>query len=225
MEISGLVHVSSFHAHLQKPLKEKLDENRPLIESYNHPPYNYSKAMGEKIVLNAMKEGLKAIIMTPAGMIGPYDYQPSHFGTTIVNMATQKMPFIVNAGLNWVDTRDVSEAMIQAVNRRRFGEKYIVSGHWQSLKTIASQISSFMGNKSSQIIFPLSFAKNIAYLIEPFNKMRYKRPLFTPIALKELESNPYLDYSKASKELDYLPRPFSTTIVDTLKWFSSAGYI
>jgi nucleoside-diphosphate-sugar epimerase len=102
--VKRLVHTSSFHAQKQEPLDEILDESRPLIDSGSSPPYNRSKAEGERIVQTAVLDGLDAVIITPAGMIGPYDFQPSHFGATLLAMAQGKLPVIVDAGLDWVDT-------------------------------------------------------------------------------------------------------------------------
>ena len=127
--VKRLVHTSSFHAHKQEPLKEPLDESRPLLDAGSYPPYNHSKAEGERIVRAGIAKGLDAVIINPTGMLGPTDFQPSHFGTTILSMARGKLPALVNAGLNWVDIRDVADGMINACEHAEAGSKYILSGH------------------------------------------------------------------------------------------------
>ena len=46
--VSRLVHFSSIHALEQEPLAAAVDETRPLVTSKNHPPYDISKAAGER---------------------------------------------------------------------------------------------------------------------------------------------------------------------------------
>ena len=221
--VKRLVHTSSFHAHIQEPIDKTLDESRPLINSYNSPPYNRSKAEGERIVKKAVLNGLDAIIITPAGMIGPYDYQPSHFGATLLAMAQGKLPVIIDAGLDWVDTRDVADAMIRACEHAKSGEKYILGGHWANLTDIARQVSRITRTSPPKIVLPLWLAKPSAPLVLALDRIRRKRPLFTSISIKELESNRDLSHVKASKELGYEPRPLQDTITDTIDWFKVNG--
>jgi dihydroflavonol-4-reductase len=157
-------------------------------------------------------------------MIGPYDFQPSYFGATIIAAAQGKLPALVDAGLNWVDTRDVSKGMIHAGERAKAGDKYILSGHWANLKDIVKQVSQFSGHNLPRVL-PLWMAKASAPLVSTLDQIKGKRQLFTPISMKELESNKYLSHAKASRELGYEPRPLQRTIADTLEWFQSSGFI
>ena len=223
--VKRLVHTSSFHARIQEPLDEPLDEYRPLVDSGNYPPYNLSKAAGEKMVQAAVIKGLDAIIIIPAGMIGPYDFQPSHFGSTLLAMARGKLPVIIDAGLDWVDTRDVADAMINACELAKGGEKYILGGHWANLIDIARQVSRITGTGPPKIVLPLWLAKPSAPLVSALDRIRHKRPLFTSISIKELESNRNISHVKASKELGYEPRPLQDTITDTIDWFKVNGLL
>jgi dihydroflavonol-4-reductase len=68
-------------------------------------------------------------------------------------------------------------------------------------------------------------AKVGAPLATLFDRVRGNRPLFTPISLRELESNPLLSHEKASRELGYQPRPLEQAIADTMGWFRSHGFL
>jgi dihydroflavonol-4-reductase len=220
-----LVHTSSFHAHRQEPLDEPLSETRPLVDSRRFPPYNYSKAEGERVVRQAIAQGLDAIIVSPTGMIGPYDFQPSHFGATLLAMARGKLPVLVNAGLDWVDTRDVAEGMIRACERAGAGEKYFLSGHWVSLTDIAQVVSQVSGRRPPRLAVPLGLARAAAPLAEAFVRLAGKRALFTSISMKELGSNRQVSHERATRELDYEPRPFQATLSDTLNWYRANGLL
>ncbi len=223
--IKKLIHVSSFHAQLQEPLDEVFDETRPLVNSENCPPYNRSKAEGERIVREAVMNGLNTTIITPTGIIGPNDFQPSHFGSTIISLARRKLRILVDAGLDWVDARDVAEGMIKAAEKAGAGEKFILSGHRASLQEIAGYISDYMCQPPPGIILPFYAAKVCAPVISAFDGIRGKRQLFTPISLNELGSCRQISHAKASKVLGYNPRPLVETINDTLDWFIENGYL
>ncbi|MFC1946891.1 NAD-dependent epimerase/dehydratase family protein [Chloroflexota bacterium] len=223
--VRRLVHVSSFHAHVQEPLDEVLDETRPLVDSDKHPPYNRSKAEGERIIQEAILKGLNAIIITPTGIIGPYDFQPSHFGSTVLAIAHRKLRIIVNAGLDWVDARDVSEGMINAAEKADSGDKFILSGNRATLRNIADYITEYMDQSQVRIVLPFYIARLFAPTVSAFDRIQGKRQLFTPISIDELNSNRHLSHEKAGKQLGYKPRPLKETITDTLDWFKENGYL
>ncbi len=223
--VKRLIHVSSFHAHIQDPLDEILDETRPLVDSKNYPPYNYSKAEGERLVLDAINQGLDGVIITPTGIIGPFDLQPSHFGSTIIAIARRQLRILVDAGLDWVDARDVSQGIVSAAINADPGDKFILSGHRIMLRTIADNIAEYMDQSPVRIVLPYPVARFFAPVGSTLDRIQGKRQLFTPIAMNELNSNRHLSHEKASQKLGYEPRPFKETIFDTLNWFRDNGYL
>jgi dihydroflavonol-4-reductase len=223
--VKRLIHTSSFHAHKQEPLDQPMDESRSLLDEGIYPPYDHSKAKGEKIVRDAIEKGLDAIIINPSGMLGPNDFKPSHFGTTILSMANGKTPVLVDAGLSWVDIRDVADGMIKACEKANPGAKYFFSGNWITLQNIAQQVAAITGVKPPRIVLPMWLAKTSAPVATFFDRIRGGRPLFTSISMKELESNPDISHARASKELGYQPRPIEQTIADTVAWFQAHGFL
>ena len=223
--VQRLVHVSSIHAFDQIPLEKELDETRPLVPfDRKHTPYDRSKAEGERAVLVAIEKGLDAVILNPTGVIGPYDYQPSHFGASLLAIARGDLPVNVNAGFDWVDVRDVANGLLAAAEKGKSGAKYLLSGHWADMQLVAKMANQFTGRKRSPILLPLWIAKLSAPLAMGFYGITGQRPLFTGIAMKALESNKMISHAKASRELSYTPRPFQETIYDTLEWFRQNGY-
>jgi dihydroflavonol-4-reductase len=223
--IKRLVHTSTFHALRQYPLNETLDETRPLLDDGYYPPYDRSKAEGDRIVRQAVEEGMDAITIIPTGMIGPFDFKPSHFGAALLEIARGKLPALVNAGLDWVDVRDVAEGMIDACEKAGKGERYILGGHWVHLREIAGQVAAITGKKPRRPVLPLRLAKMCAPAATAIDHLRGKRPLFTTISMTELESNRNISHDKAARELGYRPRRFTETISDTIDWFIQNGML
>ena len=223
--VRRLVHVSSFHAMRQHPLDTPLDESRPLLKNGATPPYDRSKAEGETLVLNAVGNGLDAVIVSPTGMLGPYDFRPSHFGAVLLSLAKGRFPGLVNAGLDWVDVRDVAEGVISAAERARPGEKYLLSGNWASMVDIALRVSLLTGQKPPRLVAPLRLARTLTPLVTCLDRVSGRRPLMTSIALRALESNRNVSHAKATRDLDYQPRNLAETLSDTVDWFGSEGLL
>lgn len=131
----------------------------------------------------------------------------------------------MDAGLNWVDARDMSEGMMAAAEKANPGEKFLLSGHQVTLRTIADYITEYTGQKPLGIVLPYNIARLFAPVVSTFDRIRGKRQLFTPISMDELNSNRCLSHEKARVKLGYEPRPLKTTITDTLEWFRENGYL
>jgi dihydroflavonol-4-reductase len=221
--VKRLVYFSSIHAMVQEPLDTPVDESRPLVESQQAPPYDRSKAAGEIEVRKGIEKGLDAIIINPTGIIGPYDYQPSHFGAALLSIANGKMIALLDAGFDWVDARDVVQGAIQAEKKATNGSKYLLSGHWVSMTDMANMLKEIVGTPIPGFVCSMPLARIGAPFATAYNRILGRRALYTSISLKALNSNHHISHEKATRELGYQPRPFKETLIDTLKWFEQSG--
>jgi dihydroflavonol-4-reductase len=221
--VSRLIHFSSIHALEQRPLDSPVDETRPLVTSEGTPPYDSSKAGGEREILKGIERGLNAVIINPTGVIGPYDYYPSHFGEALLALACGKLPALVNGGFDWVDARDVAYGAMRAEELAPRGSKYLLSGHWASMTDLAFMLKEILEINPPRLTCPLWLADMGAPIATLLAQFSGKRPLFTKVSLAALRGNKKVSHAKASAELGYHPRPLKETIGDTLNWFKSNG--
>jgi len=105
------------------------------------------------------------------------------------------------------------------------GAKYILSGHWVSLHDVAAIVEEATGIPAPGFICPMWLARISAPVICAFDRMVNKRPLYTSVSLRALRENHNISCEKATKELDYHPRPFRETLIDTLRWFEETGQL
>src|SRR5205085_2170560 len=75
--VRRLVHFSSVHALSPHPREDIVDEDRPLYDEERAFPYERSKAMGEREVIEGVARGLDAVIINPTALLGPHDFGPS----------------------------------------------------------------------------------------------------------------------------------------------------
>jgi dihydroflavonol-4-reductase len=223
--VKRLVHFSSIHSLCSEPLDLPIDETRPLIESPGSAPYDLSKAAGERLVRQAVSEGINAVIINPTGVIGPYDYSPSHFGQALIMMAEGSIPMLLEGGFDWVDAKDVAEGAIKAEQLAAPGANYLLSGTWLSVRETADIISQITGRQPPSLTCPVAVANAYAPVVTAISGWTGTRPIFTSVSLKALASNRNISHAKATRELGYEPRPIRETLADTIKWFTDNGFI
>ncbi len=224
--VGRLVHFSSIHAMSQEPFDTPVDEMRSLVDASRSPPYDRSKAAGEREVRKGIEQGLDAVILNPTAVIGPYDFKPSHFGAVLILMALGKLPALVKGGFNWVDVRDIVAAAIRAQEKAPCGAKYLLAGHWASVHEMAKMVEELTGTSASRLVVPTWLARTGAPVLNSLNELTGKRPLYTSASLTALSTcNQNIACDRATSELGYHSRPLRDTLNDTLNWFREAGML
>jgi dihydroflavonol-4-reductase len=223
--VRRLVHFSSIHAFIQESVGKPIDETCPLVEPRNCPPYDRSKAAGEKEVRSGIERGLDAVIISPTAVIGPYDYEPSFLGEALLNLARGKMPALVAGGFDWVDVRDVVEGALTAEEQAPTGAKYLLSGHFASVSDLAVMVEEIIGTPAPKLIMPRWLAYIGAPFMAGFAQLIGKRPLYTSASVRALHSGQDVSHDRAARDFGYQPRPLRQTIIDTFEWFRQSGYL
>jgi len=223
--VRRLVHFSSVHALQNEPWDSPIDEMRPLVEAGRASPYDLSKAMAEKEITRGAELGLDTVIINPSGIIGPHDFKPSHFGAALLALARRKLPALISGGFDWVDARDVSQGALRAEAQAPPGSKYLLSGHWISIRDIAKEVEKICGVPRPRFVAPMWLAILGLPLAPLLFRLGADRSLYSSASLEALRANPLVSHAKATRDLDYRPRPISETLRDTLEWFLAAGHL
>lgn len=218
MNVKRMIHFSSIHAFSQHPHNQVLDETRPLVNQTGFA-YDVSKAAGERAVMEAVKNGFDAVVLSPTAIIGPADHEPSLIGQAVIDLYNRRIPSLVPGGYDWVDVRDVVNGAISAIEKGRTGEKYLLSGHWLSLKDFSLLISTVTGRPTVHTEIPMWVARIGLPFITGYSKLVGIKPLYTSESLTIIsEGSRMISHEKASKELNYHSRPLSETIHDFIAW-------
>lgn len=223
--VKRIIHFSSIHAFIEKPLESELNESRDLSLESN-VSYNRSKALSQNMMTEASSSQLEIIVLNPTAVVGPNDFKPSFLGTALIRFYNGQIPGLVPGGYDWVDVRDVCSAAINAINSGVPGECYLLGGSWQSLKTLTHEIENNGGHKPPLLNLPLWLAQIGAPFLNLHSKIRKKTPLYTSMSLHTLkDSHHKISYEKARLALKYNSRPFAETISDTIQWFRDHHYL
>jgi dihydroflavonol-4-reductase len=227
--VKRMVHVSSVHAFElgdgSKGRGRIVDETSARSRAETCPAYDASKAAGEVEIRKLVDKGLDAVIVHPAGVVGPFDFGPSRMGKVMLSLGNRRMPALLGGGFDWVDVRDVGNGIRAAAEQGRTGESYILSGHFASIPDLAHVANTVTDAGVPKIVMPVGLANFFAPAAEATAKLLRMEPLYTAESLLALRCDVRFDRSKAGADLDYTPRPLLHTVRDTYAWFASQGVL
>ena len=133
--VKRLVYVSSVHAIPEKRWSVQ-KEVRHFSPEEVVGGYAKTKAEATQLVLDAVSEGLDAVVVHPSGIIGPYDSSGNHLVQMITDYIRGKLPACVRGGYDLVDVRDVAAGCIAAAEKGRTGECYILSNRHYEIREV-----------------------------------------------------------------------------------------
>lgn len=217
--VKKFIFLSSIHAFHRFPSHEAINENRQLAISNNEFDYDKSKAFGELVLLDAVKQGLDATIISPTCFIGPYDYCPSLMGAAIYNFFHSKIIYYLKGGFNFIDVRDVAESIITSITKGVAGERYILAGEWLSISQMIDIIISVRKYSATKIKIPNLLAQITAQMNLLKWKLINKYPTYSNQSLSHLSFHRFIDDTKAREVLNHNPRPLYRTFIDIFNWY------
>ena len=224
-KLTKIVHFSSIHAHIPLGQEHTITEKTPYIKEED-VAYDYSKSMGEQLMLQARSYGINVCIVNPTAVIGPFDFSPSLSGKMIIDVYTGKLKSLVKGGFDWVDVRDIAKATVAIVEKDIVNEKFILSGQWMGFKDLGNLICSVKGSRYKGFISPIYLAKIGLPFIALWSKVSGTDPLYNYESLKAIkEGSKINDHANARQLINYYPRPLEETIHDSIKWFEQNNFI
>ncbi len=217
--IKRLVYTSSIHALRRVPHGVLIDESVPFDIEHAISSYDSSKATASLEVLEAVQNGMDAVIVCPTGVIGPYDFRRSDMGQLILDCVENKPMLYVDGAYDFVDVRDVAQGLIMAGEQGRCGQSYILSGERIAVLDIIKIVQEVLGQRLFSLKIPFKLANLTANLTPFVYRLTHIKPRFTSYSLATITSNSFISNAKARLELGYHPRPLRESLADTVRWF------
>lgn len=227
--IKQLIYTSSPSVIFNEYDMENVDETAPYPKKYL-APYPQTKAMAEKMVINAAAKGLNTIIIRPHLIWGPED---NHLIPQIIKRAAKLKK--IGRKDDLVDTiyvDNAADAHILAFqklleNPLLSGNVYFVSqdepvSKWEMANAFldAAGLPPIKGHISAKTAYMAGVLFESVYKF--FNIQ--KEPPMTRFAAKELATSHWFDISKAKKDLGYYPRVSTNQGLERLKqWFAKSN--
>jgi dihydroflavonol-4-reductase len=201
------------------------NEAMPVAEADMIGAYKRSKFLAERAVLELVADGLPAVIVNPAGPVGPRDIKPTPTGKMILDAARGRIPAFVDTGLNVVHVDDVAEGHVLALERGTVGERYILGSENLMLGELLALVAQSVGRRPPTIRLPMGLVWPIAVVAEGIAKVTGIEPMVTRDHAKMARKRMFFSSAKAAAELGYVPRPARVAIADAVAWFRQVGML
>ncbi len=210
--VRRLVHISSVAALGRTAGGGHVNEEKKWEESKVNTHYAKSKYKAEIEVWRGISEGLDAVILNPATILGYGDWHSSSCGIF------KK----IHDGFNWytsgingfVDVEDVSKAAILLMESSISEQRFVVNGdNWGFQRLQDTIADGFNTKRPAKKATP--FLMNIAWRIEKLKSVfTGKNPLLTKESSRVAQSQTYFENAKL---LQALPEFSFTPLEETIK--------
>ncbi|HEX9369413.1 MAG TPA: SDR family oxidoreductase [Roseiflexaceae bacterium] len=219
--VKKVIYTSSNAVIGARPSGEPSDESDPPDARAAQNLYMKSKVLAEQAVLAFLeRSSLAVVLILPGWMFGPSDAAPTSSGQLVLDFLNRRLPGIVEGGGDVVDARDVAQAMINAVERGRSGERYIVSGgEFVRLARILELLEQISGVPAPRRRIPFAVTLAYAWLSEIYSRITGRPVLVTVNSVRTLRYRHVTSSAKARRELGASFRPLAETLHDEVAWF------
>lgn len=208
--VKNLIHISSVSA-LGRKNHAVIDEESKWSEE-NATDYGQSKYQAELEVFRGAEEGLVVSLVSPSVILS--GAQPHRSSATLLDYIWNEKPFFTSGSLNYVDARDVAEAVFRLYKEPQPFEKFILSGGSIPYRDFFSLAAKRFGKKPPSIRLPKAVALMAGVAEELRCLVMGKEPAIT----RQTASMAVLSFSyNSSKVKEALGLEFRS-LAETLDW-------
>ncbi|AFK02844.1 NAD-dependent epimerase/dehydratase [Emticicia oligotrophica DSM 17448] len=187
-----------------------IDEKQKWEDSPLNSNYAKSKFEGELEVWRGEAEGLAVLVVNPSIILGEGDWHKS--STQLFKYVYDENKYYTNGNFNYVDVKDVVEAIFQLTSSNIQGERFILNGGTLTYREFFNKIAANFGKKApSKTLSP--FAIELLWRIEAIRAFITKK---APLITKETAHNSRTKFAykneKIQKAINFSFTPIDETI-------------
>jgi len=186
--------------------------------------YADSKHRAEDEVGRAVKQGLAAVIVNPAVVIGAGDHYMVS-SSMVLEFTRHALPAVPPGGVCMADVEAVVQGHLAAAERGRVGERYILGGENLSYRQITATMAAICGRPAPSRTIPGWLLPPIATGIDIYNRVSRQPPLVSGEQVRLSAYEAYFDSTKAVQELGYPLLPFRDAAQKAYAWYKANGYL
>lgn len=180
-------------------------------------PYTRSKALAERLAMQAAASGFPVVVGCPTMPIGPHDRNLTPPTAMLRHFLGKRFQFYVDFAVNLVDVRDAAAGLILAMERGKVGHRYILGGESIPLKTVLQLVAAISGRRSMLIPVPGRIAEAATAILELIaDHVTHRTPSGTAEGVRIALRARALSIGKAQRELGYAPRSVDSALRETI---------
>ncbi len=195
------------------------NEDSPVSLKDMRGHYKRSKFLAEQAALEFAENGLPLVIVNPTAPVGERDFKPTPTGRIIRDFMAGRMPAFLDTGLNLVDVRDAARGHLQAAEKGRLGERYLLGAENLTLKEIFNRLAAITGRPAPAMKIPYALAFAAGVVSTAWAAVSGVEPRVPLEGVRMARKKMFVDTSKAREELGFAPRPVTAALECAVSWF------
>lgn len=224
LQIPKLLHMSSVAAVGSSFTAQVLNESSSYDIHHLNLGYFETKKQAEDLVVAAAKKNhIHAVCVNPSTIYGFGDARKGSRSNQI-KVARGELGFYTSGGVNVVAAEDVLDGTLQALEKGRNGERYILSSENMTIKVLFEKIAHSAGVRPPHVKMPNWFVHSLGILGDAASSLGVKVGLGRERAYTATMFH-WFDCQKAKNELGYKPRPSDIAIENSVRWMRDHGYL
>lgn len=185
--------------------------------------YQKSKAAAEEEVAKGIAQGLDAVMLNPANVIGRYDWST---WSQFIRLAANRQLFRIPPGRAcYADVGAVVRAHLAAVEKGQTGHNYILGGDEASYAEIVQMVGRLLDQPTNTAVGRPVVLRMAGSVSEWISAITGKEPTISRESAAIVTANIICRSEKASRELDYRPAPVETMLRECIDWMIAENLI
>ncbi|KAJ3290533.1 hypothetical protein HDU79_003148 [Rhizoclosmatium sp. JEL0117] len=230
--IQKLVYTSSASVSFNGQSLEEADETTPYCEKHLDA-YNETKALAEKMVLEANSPSFRVACLRPSAIFGPRDMQcirtmldVARTGKSKVQIGDNSVIFDYTYVDNLADAHIIAAEKLNDPNSGVAGQAFFITNDspvffWDFAKMVFDEDGA---KNTLSTVLPTWFAIGLAFIVEFFvlllSPIKKIHPTLTLFRVRIITQNKYHNIDKAKKLLGYKAKvSLGEGIKRSVKWF------
>ncbi|GAA4398812.1 NAD-dependent epimerase/dehydratase family protein [Nibrella viscosa] len=187
-----------------------INEKQKWEDSPNNSFYAQTKYRAELEVWRGVAEGLNTVMVNPSVVLGEGDWTRS--SVQLFKYVYDEKPFYTDGTVNFVDVKDVAEAVYKLMQTEIVNERFILNADTLPYKELLERMARAMGKRPPGVRVSPAVA-NILWRIEAVRSwLTGKAPLITKETARSASQSYRFDNRKLMQMLDFHYRPLDETL-------------
>jgi dihydroflavonol-4-reductase len=224
-ELKRMVQIGTANSFNHGSKEAPGDENQPYTGDQFKMDYMDSKYEAQCHLLEMhRKQDFPVVILNPTYMIGPFDSGPTS-GRMLLELYKNTLPGYAGGGKNFVYSKDVAMATVNALKMGRAGQCYIVGNENLYFGEMFKKATMVFQKPFKIKQFP-GFAINLVGAINSIvARFTGKAPQLSYSMAKMASVKQFYSPAKAREELLLPSTPIEEAIADCIIWYKENGYL
>lgn len=199
-------------------LKELGNEKTPQKFPFTQSFYAKSKLEAENYLLQNNSE-TEVVILNPTFMLGAYDRKPSS-GKIIFWAWKKRFVFYPKGGKNFVHVEDVANGILNAIEKGKNGEKYLLANENLKYKAFFQKLNSITNQNPIMIPIPGPVLILLGFVGDFLRFFKIKTDL-SSVNMKALRINNFYSNEKSIEELGITYFSMEKAISSAVEFFKN----